>query len=139
MGYHMYLREASFKILACDQKAALTAIKGLAGKETIRLGSEPHFSWIETKEFLKARHLEVAMEAWRWEVIFDDTDDIVDIEFTGEKLGDDAILFAAIAPFVVDGSYIQMSGEDNYNWRWVFKDGAVKEVPGKLLFEEGAV
>ena len=134
MGYGMSSMEANFKIFKDDHEAALESIKALAGKETITDSSGKHFSWVETKEFLKARHIEDAFVAWRWEVSFNEDGDINDISFNGEKLGDDFILFEAISPFVVEGSYIQMLGENGYIWRWVFKDKSVVEVPAKLFF-----
>jgi hypothetical protein len=100
MGY--YMRQRSSKFYVVDEEAALEAIKGLAGKET--MGPE-HFSWVDTREFLYADTFEEAMRAWRWET----DSDWKYILFTGEKLGDDNLLFDAIAPYIEagvdDGSY----------------------------------
>lgn len=136
MGYYMNLMKADFKILKNNHDNILKAIKELAGKETIKDSGGRHFSWVETRDFLEARHIEDAFKAWRWEVSFDENDDINDISFNGEKSGDDDIFFKAIAPFVVDGSYIQMQGEDGYIWRWIFKGKSVTEVPAKISFNE---
>lgn len=48
------------------------------------------------------------------------TGDLTDIHFIGEKLGDEKILFQALAPFVDKGSFIEMEGEDGDLWRWTF-------------------
>lgn len=53
---------------------------------------------------------------------------ITELEFIGEKLGDDFKIFQSIAPYVQDGSYIWMIGEDGDQWRWVFQAGVCKEV-----------
>jgi len=126
MGYCITQEYAEFSIKAENFCKALAAIKDLAGRETIRCSGGPsHFSWVETEEFLQARTLREAMEAWRWDVEMEDG--VIGIEFTGEKLGDDLMLFKAIAPFVEPGSYIEMRGEDGAHWRWIFEDGDVKE------------
>ena len=53
-----------------------------------------------------------------------DTDgNITELEFIGEKLGNDFEMFQSIAPYVQDGSYIWMIGEDGSQWRWVFQSG----------------
>ena len=57
------------------------------------------------------------------------------VEFLGEKLGDDEVLFEAIAPFMNDG-FIEMQGEDGHHWRWVFKDGKLHDVPGRVVFDD---
>lgn len=137
----MDMMEAKFRILEKNQSKALKAIKALAGKETIKDSSGKHYSWVETKNFVEARYIEEAMTAWRWCVTYDDSiepnaNDITDINFEGEKLGDDIILFEAIAPYVEAGSYIQMQGEDGLIWRWVFNGKTVKEVNAKLSFDQ---
>jgi len=116
---------------------ALEAIKGLAGKETIKDSSGAHFRWVDTRKFLRAETLEDAFRAWRWAIDIDEnTGDAVAIEFEGDKLGDDEKFFKAIAPFVEDGSYIDMIGEDGYAWRWLFGGGKLKEISGEIVFRE---
>lgn len=116
MDYYMNMREFKFFIANENKAAALQAIKNLAGKETY--GS--HFAWVSTEMFLKAKNLEKAMSVWRWGISENENGDIDEIQFNGEKLGDDELLFKAIAPFVKEGSYIEMRGDDNAIWRWYF-------------------
>jgi len=127
MGYCMSQGDTKFRIKAANKAAALEAVRALA-KDGARMsyynGRERRFSWVTTDDFTLAKTLEVALEAWRWPAVVDEkTGDIVGIEHHGEKLGDDPVLWDAIAPFVESGSYIQMSGEDGNVWRWCFKDG----------------
>jgi len=143
MGYCMEQIDSDFMIKAENVKAALQAIKKLAGKETIKDGSGGHFSWVETSDFVKAKTLDKAMDAWRWEITGPEPEDPENdpaefdaITFNGEKLGDDAILFNAIAPYVEKGSYIEMQGEDGSRWRWVFDGKKCKEVTAKISFDE---
>lgn len=61
---------------------------------------------------------------------------IMDIEFIGEKLYDDFSIFQAIAPYVKDGSYIEMMGEDGEQWRWVFQDGECQEIKATVSWSK---
>ena len=36
---------------------------------------------------------------------------------------EDEMFFEVIAPFVKEGSFVQFTGEDNYMWRYTFKNG----------------
>ena len=62
----------------------------------------------------------------------DSDGNISELEFTGEKLGSDFELFQSIAPYVQDGSYIWMLGEDGSQWRWVFQSGVCREITAKV-------
>lgn len=127
MGYCMKQRSSRFYVV--DEEAALTAIKGLAGKETMGPG---HFSWVDTREFMMADTLKEAMNAWRWDI----EPKYKAIFFEGEKLGDDLLLFGTIAPYVEAGNYIEMLGEDGQIWRWIFDGKTCREVTAKIIFEE---
>lgn len=141
MGYCIQLVDQKFTIKKENKAKALEAIRALA-KQTSKMsggswgpgGQERsrHFSWVTTDDFVLAKTLEAALEAWRYEALFHHKDeknegDVVGINFSGEKLGDDKVLLDAIAPFVEDGSFLQFSGEDGGAWRWVFKDGKCTE------------
>lgn len=121
MGYYMDMAERSFRI---DFEAKEKALKAL--KEFVK-GRE-HLSWICCNEVIRAKTLEEAMRKCRYSVRIDFDDNIIDICFEGEKLGDDLIVFNVIAPFVRDGSFLEMRGEDNERWRWLFKYGVCREV-----------
>jgi hypothetical protein len=165
MGYYMDQQDTVFNILAKNKTAALKAIKelmakvnteGYGGSWSNGVKETSWFGWVDTKDVLTADTLEDALYAWRWEastsgVAVEDVIDAVNeamaspdyesggdieyIEFIGEKLGQDFLLFQTIAPFVEDGSFIQMHGEDGCIWQWQFKNGTCKEKNGKLIFE----
>lgn len=126
--------DSDFKILAANKPAALDAIQRLAGRETITDSTGRHFSWVSTDDFLRADTLEEALKAWRWGTETDDDGNTIGISFQGQKLGDDALLFEAIAPYVEDGSYIDMQGEDGSIWRWIFENGKVEDLSGTTIF-----
>ena len=62
--------------------------------------------------------------------------DIVEIEYDGCKLGNDFEMFQKIAPFVRNGSYLEMLGEDGTLWRWIFKRGKCKEILPKISWPD---
>lgn len=65
----------------------------------------------------------------------DDDGSIISLDFNGDKIAyDEDTIFQAIAPYVGDGSFIEMIGEDGERWRWVFEDGKCKEVRAKLTW-----
>ena len=150
MGYYMSQVDSKFRIKAENKAAALAAIKALsdpaimakkAGGGSWGAGGyiKKWYSWVDTDEFANAASLEDALDAWGWEAedaVLSGWDgvDIVDIRHAGEKLGDDLVLFDAIAPFVESGSYIHMCGEDGTNWRWYFDGKTCVEQPGGIVF-----
>lgn len=84
----------------------------------------------------KARCLEDILEVYCFSPEIDKGDNIYNIDFTGDKLWDEEILFNLLAPFVKSGSYIEMRGEDGERWRWVFDNGQFKTVTAKVVWED---
>jgi hypothetical protein len=128
MGYYMQQVSAGGVHIPKDKfQDVLKAIQSLHGKETITDSGGKHFSWVDYN-FYNIDNLKEMLEEWRWKPVFDDKGDIVKLEFWGEKIGDENLLFNAIAPCVTSGGYIQMMGEDHSEWRWVFEDGKCSDV-----------
>lgn len=139
MGYYIKQRDSHFIIKKGNIPKAFKALKALS-KQTHRGSggtyfqgqSTPSFAWVDTNKFQNAKSLKDALSEWRWEIEIDaDTGDVDSIYFEGEKMGDDTILFDALAPCVEDGCYIEMSGEDGAIWQWAFRKGK--------MIEQGAV
>lgn len=121
MGYCVDQGETKFLIKAENKTKAHRAVHALLKKM-------PRYSWIDMGELAAAKTIEDQLEAFRWEAGTDEeTGDVVDLLFRGEKLGDDELLLKTIAPFVESGSFIQMNGEDGACWRWCFVDGKLSE------------
>jgi len=135
MGYYIQQIRAKFFIAKDQKDAALEAMRKLAGQETIKDASGKHFSWVSTKDFAQAESLKEALEAWRWSITLDAERNVTGIHFDGEKAGDDKILFDVIAPFVEEGSYIEMSGEDGERWRWLFAGDICIQQKGRVVYE----
>ena len=143
MGYCMEQRGSSFTIKAENMAGAIAAVKALDGAQAENGASGfssrgPHYAWVGNG-FGKHNSLVGLMGAWRWQLWVKDDDasgevSVIDISFDGEKIGDDMVLFAAIAPFVEPESYIEMAGEDGYIWRYYFDGETVDEQEGTVSF-----
>lgn len=134
MGYYMHVRETDFRIRHENVLPALKAIRALHGKESIMDGSGRHFSWVP-QDFHERDTFEETLECWCWSPLLDEEGNIEDLCFVGEKRGDDDILFGALAPFVEDGSYIEMQGEDGERWRWIFAKGTMRRRTPKVVWD----
>lgn len=134
MGYCMDQDDTEFFIAKEDFDGVLKAIKRLRGRETCHDSSGAHFSWVDN-DFASINNLAEMLAEWRWEPSFDDEGNINHIDFIGEKMGDDDVLFDAIAPYVKADSYITMRGEDGEVWRWVFRGFSCTEQYGTVIFE----
>lgn len=143
MGYHMWQDDCNFVIKAANFPAALQAIKDLmVNKEDMDGGfwsggvqTDRWYSFVHTDAVMESETLIDALSAWRWDAQTRGDGDIYFISFTGEKSGQDKLLFRAIAPYVKNGSYICMRGEDGALWRWYFEDGTCKDQEGRVIYE----
>jgi len=140
MGYCIEQRDSRFTLKAENKANALLAIKALAGLvERMNGGNssgDRWFSWVDTEEFVTAKTLAEATDAWGWGISEDSkTGDVMGIYFDGEKLGDDRVMLEAIAPYVEKGSYIEMEGEDGAIWKWVFDGKTMREKLAKMSWE----
>lgn len=138
MGYYIDQIDSEFEIKAANVPFAWNALKQLFSPNngTIVDSSGIHFSWIESKDVVNAPTFAKAMSESRWDIETNDAGDVTGIWFNGEKYGDDDLVLGQIAPFVEDGSYIIMQGEDGERWKWKFKDGIFSEVRGRFVFDD---
>ena len=131
MGYYMETNDWKFKMPKANADKALAALKELFGRPDYGAG------WVDNEEVLSADTFEKAINEARFTVdSFRDEEDYTQIWFNGEKYsGDEVDTLNAIAPFVEDGSYIEMSGEEGEVWRWIFHPDGVEEKFAKLVWE----
>ena len=134
MGYCIEMTDSKFKIKKENFEKALENLKSVFIPDNMTcynyIGGKkyPHFSWVETKVVLESKTLEEALEEIRYTPEYDSNGDICNVEFTGEKYGDEKIFFNALAPYVEDESYIAFEGEDEVEWKWIFNDGKVEQI-----------
>lgn len=127
----MYQQEGRFHLPAAHKPAALAAIKAWARDFYDRDGYRHGIDY-----WCRHDTLEDTLTENRWTTETDNCGNIIDLQFEGEKLWDDYEMMRAIAPWVVDGSYLWMVGEDGTQWKWVFRDGECLEFMGTVVFEE---
>ena len=109
MSYTMQQRESVFSISGENVSTALKAIKDVCKERNLFDGLK------------KAHHLERALEAFGWELEFDDDENVIGIELIKSYYDTtDELLFATLAPYVKTDSFIEMVGEDSKTWRWIF-------------------
>jgi hypothetical protein len=119
MGYSMQQMDQDFFIKSKYNQEAINAIHAIPP-------SKFGYAWVDNT-FKQESTLRGLFYKWRWD-ISEDSDGIHEIYFNGEKSGDDLVLFEAIAPYVHEGSFIQMVGEDGAIWRWSFKNKECTEI-----------
>lgn len=134
MGYCMEMTNSNFVVKKENFAKALESLKSvftpenMTCKDYINGVEYPHFSWVNTKTVLESVTLEEAIEEIRYTPIYNSDGDISNVEFTGEKYGDEDIFFKALAPYVEDNSYLSFEGEDGATWKWKFNNGEVEQV-----------
>lgn len=133
MGYYIEQTDSNFIIKKENFRDALNNLKAVFTPDKMTCfdyiqGEElPHFSWVYTELVLDAETLEEALEEIRYDPIFNYNGDIINVEFIGEKYGDEEIFFAALPPFVEKDSYISFEGEDGRKWTWYFNGKEVRQ------------
>lgn len=87
--------------------------------------------------FTEGDTLETMLSDLGWDCNLDDEGVSDEMYRSGSKiLSSTDDFFKAIAPFVEDGSYIVMIGEDLCIWRWYFHDGELDIQGGEITFPE---
>ena len=122
MGYYAEQMGASFQIKKDRQPFALAALRAMNEKKELFLDGD-HITSLEDALSSCGYDVEVADEAFSWPSGSVDLGDIHHIQFNAQKYRDDEFVFAALAPYVEDGSYIEFRGEDGAMWRFQFKEG----------------
>jgi len=119
MGYLITQEDADFFVakkdvdaFVADAKKALTTLP----------------AWCHRGYHDRLQSLSDVLDCWSYQATLDAKGNIVGLEFLGEKLLEQPILWDAVAPLVREGSYLEMLGEDGARWRWVFKDEKMVEV-----------
>lgn len=132
MGYHFDSVENKFFIANDQVEHAFNALKLFAKEHTREVNN---MRWISSRDILEADDFEECMNNLRWEIEKDENDNINNINFVGENLGDDLEIFNIISPYVKYGSYIECVDEDGDKWRYLFEHGVCREVYPKITWE----
>ena len=112
MGYCVEMTKCKFFIRKENEYNVFNALKELLNNEDLR--------WVDKYSALNTNDLGELLYELGYSSELDQYENIINLNFCGEKLGDDYKIFKVIAPFVKRGSYIEMLGEDEDMWRWSF-------------------
>lgn len=131
MGYCIEMIDSKFAIKKENFEEALKSLKSvfipenMTCKDTIGGKEYLHFCWVDTNTVLNSTTFDEALEEIRYTPVYDVDGNICDVEFTGEKYGDEKIFFISLAPYVEPDSYLFFTGEDGDVWKWIFRNGEV--------------
>jgi len=143
MGYFIRTPQSSFAIRTENLPRFFDLVSMLMSDENVEengnggmFGStgktESWYSWVNTDAVRRAvldRDIRRVFDEWGYnlETITEGQDGVwhfsLDIRDGDAKIGDEEKFFAAIAPVVEDGSFIDVVGEDDGRWRWMWEDG----------------
>lgn len=122
MGYCITV-DCLLTIPKAKVKKALEAIKAIPVKDN-GIGT-CGYSWVTHDG--KQTDILKALKGWRYDASKRDNGDVVIEYFLGEKLGDDEVLWRAIAPFVKKDGEVVYYGEDGHQWKYVFDGKTYRE------------
>jgi len=92
--------------------------------------------------FVEARHAETVtrmLTKAEYVTEADGEGNITSLYFDGSGMGDDEELYQALAPYMRDGSFLELCNEMGDIWRWVFEGGkCVRVAPVMLWPKPGA-
>ena len=96
-----------------------------------------HYGFVQEENVARANNFKDAAQAFRWDMWIDDAGDIYGTMFNGEKYTGSEITFLnAIAPYVREGSYIEMQGEEGERWKWYFDGKECTEHTAQILYPD---
>ena len=98
------------------------------GKEISR-----HFSWMPEDLSTIPTCAEMLKELG-FELSVDGTDGVIVATGYDNKVGDEEVFIAAIAPWIESESYFDWRGEDGDQWRWAFDSGEMYVQRGHIVW-----
>jgi len=92
--------------------------------------------------FVEARHAAIVtrmLTEAEYVTVVDEKGNITSFYFDGNGMGDDEELYQSLAPYMRDGSFLELCNEMGDIWRWVFESGkCVRATPVMLWTKPGA-
>ena len=141
IGYHIQTTQTSFSIRTSDLPRFFDLVGNLMSDKNIEENgnggsctngkqSSWWYLWVNTENVRKAvadRDIIRVFECWGYDLaILREEDGIthyyLDIRGGDAKIGDEEKFFAAIAPVVVHGCFVDVRGEDGERWRWLWEN-----------------
>lgn len=142
MGYYIQTPQTSFAIRTDNLPRFFDLVSNLMSDENVEENgnggsyanggkTQSWYSWVSTENVRKAvadRDIVRIFEEWGYELDFineENGESIYRLDIRGgeAKIGDEETFFAAIAPVVVHGCFVDVRGEDDAEWRWLWENG----------------
>jgi len=142
MGYYIQTPQTSFAIRTDNLPRFFDLVSNLMSDENVEENghggsyanggkTQSWYSWVSTENVRKAvadRDIGRVFEEWGYELDFISEENGIthyrlDIRGGDAKIGDEETFFAAIAPVVVHGCFVDVRGEDDAEWRWLWENG----------------
>ena len=142
MGYYISTPQTSFSIRTSDLPRFFDLVANLMSDKNLEENGNGGawkggkrtsywYSWVNTEDVRKAvadRDIVGVFAEWGYDLeITNEADGVthfyLDIRGGDAKIGDEEKFFAAIAPVVIHGCFIDVKGEDGAKWRWLWENG----------------
>ena len=149
MGVQVTLVRGEVRIPATRHADALAAVRALdehdepktGGAREVRpdgsVAGRPHWAFVDGRALRAATSLPEALATFRFVPVLDPDGDLLGVELEGgtRSAGDEAHLWAALAPFVEPGGELIWVVEDGSLLRWSFDGDRLTTSVGRMVFE----
>lgn len=140
MGYYVTLNNSTAVIRKENQDEAYKILCDLNKEDDLKRGgswsggkyTEKWFSWMDSNYPEKCKDVVDIIQELGFNGNVDDEGDFY-IYGYDNKTGQEQLFFERIA-HLVEGE-MEWTGEDGYHFKWVFEDGELNELSGKIIYE----
>lgn len=136
MGVRMKLVEQEFTIRQEYKQEALQDLKKFM-EESDHTPRDKSFSWLNGVDHTEWNTLEEALQDWRFKPVTDEEGNITELQFIGQKIGDEDQMFEVIKQYVDEESYLQFSYDTGNTETYTFRNGQVENTGVWKLQVEG--
>lgn len=139
MGYYIRLDDANWEVKETPE--SLQAIREMPVKyHGIKRGGssngEKWFSWMNDSEIENAVNVEAVFQQLGFET--ESTDGGFKLVGYDSKTGQEDLFLAVIAPYSVEGSYVEFIGEDDSHYRYEVEDGKMYTLSAEIKWGDRA-
>jgi len=95
------------------------------------MSSSSDFFLRDSSIFIEQRHAAIASQLIadaEYESVIDAQGNITSFYFDGSDMGDDEALYRSLAPYMRDGSFLEICNEMGNIWRWTYHDGVCASI-----------
>jgi hypothetical protein len=116
VGYEITVIESHVRIPRKQEPAALKRLQAATKAKAWEHALDAR----EVLAILRAKTLDAALAVVGWELTRDDDERVDGLAYEGKLSGNEQQVLNLLAPFVREGSWIAVTGENDDAWRWVF-------------------